>query len=50
MVLDQKLARLKLLGVHAVQEHPFSRLLAKILSVKLGCHGTPHFGTLEAIK
>jgi hypothetical protein len=46
MVLDQELARLELVWVHAVQKHSFPRLLPQILSIEFWGHWAPNFRTL----
>lgn len=46
VVLDEELARLEFLGVHAVQQHALARLFPQVFSVELGCHWTPDLGTL----
>jgi hypothetical protein len=45
---DKKLAGLKLVRVHAVQQHAFPGLLPQIFTIKFGCHRAPHFGALHA--
>jgi hypothetical protein len=47
VILDEELARLELVGVHAVQEHALSRLLSQVFPVKFGCHGAPYLGALS---
>jgi hypothetical protein len=46
MILDEELARLEFLGIHAVKEHTLSRLFCQILAIKFRCHWTPNFSTL----
>jgi len=50
MVFNQKLACLKLIGIHAVQQHPLSRLFSKILTIELRRHRTPYFSTLLKVE
>jgi hypothetical protein len=49
MELDQKLASLKFLGVHAVQKHPLSRLLPQVFAIELRRHRAPYLGTLNNV-
>lgn len=47
MVVDQELAGLVLVRIHAVEEHSLARLLPQVLAVELRRHGTPHLGALH---
>ena len=49
VVLDKKLACLKLFGVHAVQKHAASTLLLQVLAIELWGHWTPNFGALRKL-
>lgn len=44
--LDEKLARLELVGVHAVQKHALAGLLPQVLAIKLRGHRAPNFRAL----
>lgn len=47
VVLDEELACLELVWVHAIQQHPLSRLLSEVLAIELWRHWAPDFGTLS---
>lgn len=47
MILDQELASLELVGIHAVQQHSFPRLFAQVFAIEFGRHWTPNLGALH---
>lgn len=48
VIFDQELTSLKLVRIHAVQQHPLSRLFPKILAIELGGHRAPNLCTLRS--
>ena len=48
VVTNQELAGAELVRVHHRKQHLFGRLAVQVFPVKLGAHGTPDFGALDA--
>jgi hypothetical protein len=47
MIVDEELAGLEFLWIHAIKQHPFAIILLEIFCIELGSHRTPDLGTLE---